>query len=367
MEARLSTSWLNFERGINCEATRVQYGHSLKRYMRFVNTQDPDDLLKLDKQGMEDSLMDFIATQKAEGVGAGLIRVRLAAIKKFYKRNRVSLQWDLILETVGKTKKLKKDRAYSREEIKQALDIANHREKVMVLIPASSGVRRGGMLGLRKRNLESIERFNIYKLTVYEGESEEYKTYCTPECKKAIDDYLDYRTRCGEVLGPDSYVVRDAFNLGDAPRIATGRPLGPRGCNDVIERLMERANVRKPIILMEGQKPSHVRHDIKTIHGFRKFFDTQMTLSGVPELYTQLLEGHEIGLKGAYLRPTEDDLLLGNDKMRGYVSAIDDLTINDEHRLKRKVIEAEKKAEGFEKAYYEAMSIRKELERKGVL
>jgi hypothetical protein len=93
--------------------------------MTFLKVKDPDDLLMLDKKSIEDSLMEFIQWQKEGGVGAGLIRVRMAAIKKFYKRNRVSLDWDLILETIGKPKKLKKDRAYMHEELRKMLAIAN--------------------------------------------------------------------------------------------------------------------------------------------------------------------------------------------------------------------------------------------------
>jgi integrase len=147
-QASLATSWVNFTRGISSKATLEQYSHSVRHYMTFLKVKDPDDLLRLEKKSMEDSLMEFIQWQK-DGVGAGLIRVRMAAVKKFYKRNRVSLDWDLILETIGKQKKLKKDRAYTHEELRRMLDIANYREKVMVLVPASSGVRRGGIMSLR--------------------------------------------------------------------------------------------------------------------------------------------------------------------------------------------------------------------------
>jgi hypothetical protein len=51
--------------------------------MTFLKVKDPDDLLMLDKKSIEDSLMEFIQWQKDGGVGAGLIRVRMAAIKKF--------------------------------------------------------------------------------------------------------------------------------------------------------------------------------------------------------------------------------------------------------------------------------------------
>jgi site-specific recombinase XerD len=82
-ETSLASSWVNFTRGIASKATLQQYSHSVRRYMTFLKVKDPDDLLMLDKKSIEDSLMEFIQWQKDGGVGAGLIRVRMAAIKKF--------------------------------------------------------------------------------------------------------------------------------------------------------------------------------------------------------------------------------------------------------------------------------------------
>jgi hypothetical protein len=82
-ETSLTSSWINFTRGIASKATLQQYSHSVRHYMTFLKVKDPDDLLMLDKKSIEDSLMEFIQWQKDGGVGAGLIRVRMAAIKKF--------------------------------------------------------------------------------------------------------------------------------------------------------------------------------------------------------------------------------------------------------------------------------------------
>jgi hypothetical protein len=82
-ETSLASSWVNFIRGIASRATLQQYSHSVRRYMTFLKVKDPDDLLMLDKKSIEESLMEFIQWQKDGGVGAGLIRVRMAAIKKF--------------------------------------------------------------------------------------------------------------------------------------------------------------------------------------------------------------------------------------------------------------------------------------------
>lgn len=48
-----------------------------------------------------------------------------------------------------------------------------------------------------------------------------------------------------------------------------------------------------------------------------------------------MLDGHKIrlGLKAHYFKPTPRDLLEGNDQLKGYVAAIDALTIYNENKL----------------------------------
>jgi hypothetical protein len=74
-------------------------------------------------------------------------------------------------------------------------------------------------------------------------------------------------------------------------------------------------------------------------HGFRKAFQTIAVNNGMSMLYVEMLMGHKSGglALESYVRPTETDLLEGNDKMRGYLGVIDALTINEENRLKREV------------------------------
>ena len=72
-------------------------------------------------------------------------------------------------------------------------------------------------------------------------------------------------------------------------------------------------------------------------HGFRKFFDTTCTSAGMSSLYTEMLMGHDVGLKGRYTKLSPEELLEGNDKNLGYLSAMEHLIICNENRLKRKV------------------------------
>ena len=47
--------------------------------------------------------------------------------------------------------------------------------------------------------------------------------------------------------------------------------------------------------------------------------------------------GQKSGLEDAYLKLSEEELLEGDSKHVGYIGIIDQLTIDDTHRLKQKV------------------------------
>ena len=74
------------------------------------------------------------------------------------------------------------------------------------------------------------------------------------------------------------------------------------------------------------------RKDVMLAHGFRKFFNTQLVTARINPLVKELLMGHlRIGLESSYYRPLEEDIQME------YEKAIDQLTINPENRLLKKV------------------------------
>lgn len=75
------------------------------------------------------------------------------------------------------------------------------------------------------------------------------------------------------------------------------------------------------------------RNEVPMSHGFRKFWMTQAVKSKMNPEIRELLLGHKIGLASAYCRPTENDML------EAYMVGVDLLTINEEHRLRKKVDE----------------------------
>ena len=130
---------------------------------------------------------------------------------------------------------------------------------------------------------------DLYQITIYERYNEEYTTFCTPECRNAIDDYLEFRSRSGEKITAGSYLIRQEFDINDQEQIRKhSKPIASSTIRDVIWRNMVKAGIRD--INHSGDK--HYRKTIPEIHGFRKFFSTQLVNAGLNTEKRWLLEGH---------------------------------------------------------------------------
>jgi len=105
----------------------------------------------------------------------------------------------------------------------------------------------------------------------------------------------------------------------------------------VINELLNTTGIRPSIKMTEGMKHTSNHTNLMELHGFRKFFDTTCTSAGISSLYTEILMGHDVGLKGRYTKLSADELREGNDKNLGYLSAMEHLIICNENRLKRQV------------------------------
>lgn len=149
---------------------------------------------------------------KERGRGYGTLHNYVASILSFYKINDVVLNATKIMKFMPEQKRVN-DRAYTHQEISKMLEIADERMRVVIPLLASTGMRIGAIPELRIGHLldtdpdqDDQDNKNTHtskkmKIIVYQGTSEEYYSFITPECKKAIHVYLDFRKRYGEKLG----------------------------------------------------------------------------------------------------------------------------------------------------------------------
>ena len=284
---------------------------------------------------IEVKIIEYIDHMKRNGKGYSTIHNYIACVLAFYKINDVALNVTKINKFIPLQVKVKKDRAYTHEEICKLLELADDRVRVMILLMASSGIRAGAIPLLKLRNLEGN------KITVYEGEREEYFSFISPECKKAIEIYLDIRKRYGEELTQNSPLIREKFNTKDPFRVKKPKPLTMAMIKCTLIYLEQRLGLRTGEVAMT--------------HGFRKFFTTQLINSKVNPEIREMLLGHKIGLTSSYYRPTEQEMYAE------YEKSVNSLTINEENRLRRKIQKLEVEKTDYDTLAAEVASIKKRL------
>jgi integrase len=308
-----------FLSSIRSPETRDKYSIYFKKYQEFIG---PDLFCDSNPRLIEQKIIEFLIDMKSKGKGYSTIHNYAAAVLAFYKINDAVLNVTKISKFIPVQKKVRKDRAYTFEEIGKLLEIADERIRAITLLLTSSGIRVGALPQLKLGHLEGA------KLTVYENEKEEYFTFITPECQKTIDTYLDMRLRYGEKLDKDSFLIREQFDIKDPFQIARPRQLTTAMVNWKILDLLRRLGLKTK--------------EVARSHGFRKFFTTQLINSKVNPEIREMLLGHKIGLASAYYRPTEEEMY------SEYLKAVNNLTINEEHRLKQEVLELKEKQNEIE-------------------
>ncbi|MFZ0512578.1 MAG: tyrosine-type recombinase/integrase, partial [Candidatus Nitrosopolaris sp.] len=258
----------------------------------------------------------------------------LAAVITFYDLNEVVLNKKTIYRYLGEEERPIENRGYSREEIMKMLEVCDERVRALILFLVSTGVRIRAIIELRLEDLTTIPDYDLYQVTVYSDAKERYSTFTTPEAAKAIKVYLSYRGRYGEKLTPKSPVFRDQFDRNDHASVHNVKPLQLRTVERLISRTIEKSGIRtvERITELHGEK-GKIRKNVRLTAGFRKFFDTQLIYARVEPRTKEMFMGHSIGLDDHYFKPGHNYIL------QEYLKAVDNLTINEENRLKIKVEE----------------------------
>ena len=324
-----------FEESIKSEATKTIYKSNLKKYFDFIDNDFQDS--EKDPRVIEQKIIEYIIFMKQLKKSYFSIRNHISPVLAFYKINDIVLNVNKIVRYIPAKKRANRDRAYTYEEIQRLLETVDVRMRAVILLLASTGMRVGAIPLLRLRNLEKVNFVQgygeIYKITVYENDEEEYVTYCTPECVKAIDDYLGMRSRYGEKLTKESYLIRDQFYIRDPFVISKPTTIKSISLSNKIRDIATRAGLRTVEEFDKTEKhPGSLRKEVPIAHGFRKFFTTQLIESDLKTELRWLLEGHNLkGNDGNYVRTTEKRL------QQEYEKGIDSLTIDPTNRLRQRI------------------------------
>jgi integrase len=327
--------------------TRKTYRIEFNYYLKDIGLTDPNSLITPELlnntekiRELEDNLINYISyLQDDKQYSYKYIGVRLSAIFHFYTINRLLINKAYICRFIKKgRKRIHKDSAYTQEQIHQILSVCNLRQRVIILLMASTGMRIGALhlLNLSHAQRVNIENQHIYKIIVYEGEDEEYYCFCSFECAKAVDEYLSYRERFGEKLKPDAPLIREEFDRNDLGEARRPKRMAEGSIGETVNSLLVAAGIKQHQHKKEGQAFKALLQPVQRCHGFRKFAITQMIKAKLDFDARQYLVGHRNrGLDEHYDRTTSDD------RLTEYLKVIDLVTISPENRLRKQVADQE--------------------------
>jgi integrase len=280
----------------------------------------------------------------------------LVPVKFVCEMNDLELNWKRLLRGKPQPRSVANDRAPTIEEVRKLCEHSDRRIKLIAYIACSGGLRAGSwdylywknvepkynadFLRWKKRQLASEgkphdhivitkdneEKIIAAKLSVYAGEFDSYYTFLTPEAYFELKNYIDFRASFGEKITGDSPLLRDLWKTTNV-KYAAKKSLAtnPKRLNEsAVKRMINRAiwkqGLRQP--LPEGVR----RHEWKTTHGFRKFFDTRCRLAGLNFLNVEKMMSHSTGLPDSYNKQSEYSIL------DDYLKAVDLLTIDINHK-----------------------------------
>lgn len=316
--------------GLKSKYTKRDYRLAFNQFLRDgAKTEDLQVLLDYKSKAIEQMIIGYIESLRDKGKARNTIALQVAAILHFFVvMNDVPLNKRKITRFIPPDESTRKDKAYRVEDIGAILESCDERTRVMVLLMASTAMRLGAVPELRVGDLTPVPEYNLYKIDVYSQSpvSDRYFSYCTPECKVAIDTYLDYRRRLHETITDKSPLIRELFNVRKPYFIEAPRPATPRIIHLALEKALHKAGVNQPTMgLVKGK-----RREIALSHGYRKFAITMMNKAGVKDTHRRYLTGHaQVGQDASYVLPTEEELLAE------YVKAIPLLTIDDKQRIEQ--------------------------------
>jgi hypothetical protein len=326
--------------------TKEKYSRKLAIFLDFVKI--PGNTLsdkcaflankgKSNNQWVFNCIVAFVIFQKGrlekkEITGATIFNY-IKAIKLFCEMADISIPWKKITRGIPRGKRYADDRIPTLEEIRKICEYPDRRIKSVVFSMCSGGFRLGAWDYLKWGNIQPISRKGSLvaaKVIVYSEQDEEYFTFITPEAYSYLKEWMNYRSECGEIISKSSWVMRDLWDTATSMGrglITKPKKLKSTGIKRLVERALWAQGVRKK--LEEGKK----RHEFQADHGYRKFFKTHCELAGMKPINIEKLMGHSTGISDSYYRATETEIL------EDYLVAVDSLTINEENRLKKKIVE----------------------------
>lgn len=331
-------------RRMGSPGTVESYVKGVRKFVRFLGLQDPETALEkllngeVNAAAKADTFIGYCLDDKPKGLGYAHNSVRnlIFGVKKWFELNGVRVDWDAI-EMPASTEISQDDRAPSKEELKLLLNHGRARDRTVIYVDTSSGLRIGTLLSLDVGDVD-LNYPDVARITVERKRGRKFSgkrsgtvaklfcTFITPEAKTALLQYFKEREAAGEKLGPESPLIGDAYHKGRRETV--------EDYEKVWARLLKHAGLAQKIRRVEKQDEEQLWYNLH-IHTLRKYFRSNCV--GIDASYRERWMGHKGGYLDLSYFKAEEQLHLNE-----YRKAIPHLTIyatsTDEKNLRKKML-----------------------------
>ena len=312
-------SFILFDSAIKSPKTRESYIGYLNEFRDFFIIKNYDKLIEIAPKKLQEMLENFIISQTKQGLSLSYINGKISALKLFFAMNDiVALNWIKLSKMKPEKKKLTGDMPYKTEDIQQILRVvgSNLKFRCLVHVISASGMRIGSFEELKLKHIQDMPN-GCKSILVYEDDKGEYTTFIHQEAVEALDEYLEYRAKSGEVLTPESWAFPSKSD-----------------CNKPALTVSMRTQMARYAHYNDVKSKKRGRYEIQACHGFRKRFDTILKSNyNVNINLAEKMMGHSttIPLDNVYFKPAIEQLF------DEYQKAIPELMIEDKFRFEQQL------------------------------
>jgi integrase len=320
--------------------SKRQYPRRLQIFLGYLKIQGLTIEEKADKfylmveekgrNWLEHKLLKFfrMQNQRAERneISTETIKNYLKPVKLFCEMNGVIINCKIISKGILRGSRHSNDRPPTKEEISKLLEYPDRRMKPIVLIMVSSGIRVGSWNYLKCGDIPPItkkETIVAAKIKAYNTKTNRYYfSFITLEAYQALKEWLDFRQSFGEKITPESWIMRNLWQI-KSQRYGNYLGLAKHPTKFSVDGIRMLINDAWKIQGVREKIGDEDKYPFKSLHGFRKFFETECQ-KVVKSINVSILMSHDTGITQHYYKPKEEELLAD------YLKASDLLTINSD-------------------------------------
>lgn len=327
-DACMDKSLLVFEKYVRSEVTKKVYTYWFGRFLKWTKIKDASGLLQLKDSFLQSIVEDYIMYIRAK-ISPNSMNPVIASLQLFFSMNDKVLNWQRIRRMIPEKVKKAGYMAYQTEDIKKMLEGEPLRNKALIHFLASTGMRVGGLEGLKLKHLVEMPE-NTCAVEIYPDTNSSYWCFLTSESCKIFYEYISERRKNGEYINGESPCFRTRYQVG----IEKSRMMSLKSIHLVLNRIVKK---------IDRKKVGNRRYNFMAAHSIRKRYSTIVkSNANIPYSVGERLLGHQAYLDASYFRPTRENL------WKEWKKIVNELVVDSSEREQLRAEMAEKKVEVLE-------------------